>query len=147
MVDQTTMNRRFPRQTHIRANLAGLAHDALTLAELQVQLLSVDLRDARRGAATALALVLAGGVLALGCVPLLLLGGAQLLVERAHWPESGAYAAVGVLAAAAAVLVLRMGWRRTTRALATVQRSREELLETVRWLKESLKPADERNAL
>jgi hypothetical protein len=147
MVDQTTMNRRFPRQTHIRANLAGLAHDALTLAELQVQLLSVDLRDARRGAATALALVLAGGVLALGCVPVLLLGGAHLLVEQAHWPESGAYAASGALGAVAALLVLRLGWRRTTQALATVQRSREELLETVRWLKESLKPADERNAL
>lgn len=146
MVDQTTLNRRYP-QTHIRANLAGLAHDALTLAELQVQLLSVDLRDARRGAATALALVLGGGVLALGCVPVLLLGGAQLLVEQARWPESAAYAAVGALAAVAALLVLRLGWRRTTRALATVQRSREELLETVRWLKESLRPADERSFL
>lgn len=143
MVDQTTMNRRFP-QTHIRANLAGLAHDALTLAELQVRLLSVDLREARRGAATALALLVAGGVLALGCVPLLLLGGARLLVELARWPESGAYAAIGVLAAVLALLILRLGWRRTTRALATVQRSREELLETVRWLKESLRPSDER---
>jgi protein-S-isoprenylcysteine O-methyltransferase Ste14 len=143
MVDQTTLNRRYARPTHIRANLAGLAHDALTLAELQVRLLTVDLRDARRGAGTALALLLAGAILALGCVPLLLIGGARLLVDLADWPASAAYAAVGALAAAVALVLLRLGWRHTTAALATVQRSREELMETLRWLKDSLRPSSD----
>lgn len=146
MADQATINRGSDRPTHIRANLAGLAHDALTLAELQVQLLTVDLRDARRGAGTALSQVLVGAVLALGCVPVLFLAAAHLLIETAGWPASGAYAAVATLAAVVAIILLRLGWRRTSQALATVQRSRTELVETLRWLKESLRPSVESNS-
>jgi protein-S-isoprenylcysteine O-methyltransferase Ste14 len=140
MADQTTLNWR-ERPTRIRKNLAGLAHDALTLAELQVQLLSLDLRDARQGAGTALSQVLVGAVLALGAIPVLLLAAAHLLVESAEWPPSVAYATVGVLAALVALVLVRLGWRRTARSLATVQRSRTELMETLRWLKESLRPS------
>jgi protein-S-isoprenylcysteine O-methyltransferase Ste14 len=145
MADQATIDRPGDRPTRIRANLAGLAHDALTLAELQVQLLTVDLRDARRGAGTALSQVLIGAVLALGCVPVLILAAAHLLIEIAEWPASGAYAVGAILAAVAAMILLRLGWRRTSQALATVQRSRTELLETLRWLKESLRPAEQSN--
>jgi hypothetical protein len=141
MVDQTTMNWQRERPTRIRANLAGLAHDALTLAELQVQLLTVDLRDARRGAGTALVQVLIGTVLALGCVPVLLLAAAHVLIETVQWPGSAAFGVTGVGVAAVAAILLRIGWRRTTQAIATVQRSRAELVETLRWLKDSLRPS------
>jgi hypothetical protein len=42
-----------------------------------------------------------------------------------------------------ALVLLRLGWRHTTAALATVQRSREELMETLRWLKDSLRPSSD----
>jgi hypothetical protein len=67
------------------------------------------------------------------------------LIEFAAWPASGACAVVAILAAVVAIILLRLGWRRTSQALATVQRSRTELVETLRWLKESLRPAEQSN--
>lgn len=121
------------------ANLAGLAHDALSLAELQVQLLSVDLRDAKRGAGPALALLVVGAVLALGSIPVLLIAGAASLIEYADWSSPAAHGVMGAAAVALAVLLLRIGWNRTVRALGTVQRSRSEFTETLQWLKNSLR--------
>jgi len=123
----------------LRQNLSGLAHDALTLVELQFRLLGVDLRDARRGIGFSLAGMAVGMVLVLGCIPILMLAGAQALVEFLHWPASAAYAAVGVAAAVLAILLLRWGWGGMFRSLQTVERSRAEFSETLRWLKNSLK--------
>lgn len=142
MADQATIDRPPRRPTRIRTNLAGLAHDALTLIELQVQLLGVDLRDAGRGARTAFVQVIVGVVLALGCVPVLLLALAQLLIETANWPGSAAYAVMGLGAALLAAGLLWWGWRTTRQAVTTVQRSRTELTETIQWLKDSLRPAE-----
>jgi hypothetical protein len=128
----------------MRENLSGLAHDALTLAELQVRLLSVDLHDARRGAGESVASLAAGAMLGLGAVPLLLFAAAQGLIEQLEWSPAGAHAAVGVVAAAVAGVLLRLGWTRLIRALATLQRSRAELCETLRWLKDSLRPGGRR---
>ena len=142
MADQATMNRTRRRPLRIRTNLAGLAHDALTLVELQVQLLGVDLRDAGRGARAAGVLVVIGVVLALGCVPILLLAMAHVLMEAVNWPGSAAYTVLGLSAALIAAGLLWCGWRTGRQAIATVQRSRAELMETIRWLKESLRPGE-----
>lgn len=123
----------------LRENLSGLAHDALTLAELQIQLLSVDVRDARRGAGLAFAQIMIGVILALGCIPILMLAAAHALIELLDWPAPAAYAAIGVAAACVSAILLRFGWGGILRSLATVQRSRAEFGETMRWLKDSLK--------
>lgn len=141
MVDQATMNDRREPPTRVRESLSDLAHDAVTLAELQVQLLSVDLRDARRGAGPALSQLIAGTVLALGSVPILLLAAAHVLVATLQWPPMGAYALVGAVAALLAAVLVGVGWRQAMRAAATVQRSRSEFMETLRWFKQSLRPS------
>ena len=136
---QTHLNGDAETRSGLRSSLAGLAHDALTLAELQVRLLTVDLRDARRTTGSALAGLLAGGVLALGAVPLLLLGAAHALIQFLAWPTAAAYAAVGAVAAAFAASLIWFGWKAVVHALTTVKRSRSEFTETLRWLKSSLK--------
>jgi hypothetical protein len=145
MVDQATLDRGGSPPRRVRHNLGELAHDAITLVELQVQLLAVDLRDARRGASAAVVQIAAGACLGIGAVPLLLLAGAQLLIDLLGWSSAGAYATAGILAVAIAGALLWAGWRQSVHAVATVQRSKTEFEETLRWLKGSLHPpaADE----
>lgn len=136
MDHQTTMNRRTPWP--VRQQLGDLVHDALTLAELQVELLKVDVRDARRGAALALALIGIGSALALGSIPLLLFAAAQALVEGLAWPAPWAYLAVGGAAVLGATCLVWMGARRASGAMGTIHRSKAEFAETLRWFKGSL---------
>jgi len=139
MDDQTTLNGADPAVHGLRQNLSGLAHDTLTLAELQVQLLGVDLREARQGAGMAVGEMAVGFVLLLGCIPILMLAAAQALIEFLPWPASASYAVVAVVSAIVAVALLRLGWGGLFRSLKTIQRSRAELGETLRWLKTALK--------
>ncbi|MBL8849925.1 MAG: phage holin family protein [Planctomycetaceae bacterium] len=140
MVDQTQINGR--RAGTVRQNLAGLAHDAITLAELQCQLFAVDLRQVRRVAMTACAQLAAGAVLALGCLPVLLAAGSQTLIEVWNWPAAAAHAAVGGTALAIAVGLMWLGWRKLGRSLKTMERSRSEFSETLAWLKTSLRASE-----
>jgi hypothetical protein len=136
---QATVKRRTPG---VRRHLGELVHDALTLAELQVELLKVDLRDARRGAAWALALVGMGAVLALGSIPVLLFAAAHGLIVGFDWPAPWAYLAVGGVAAMIAGLLAWWGTRQVSAAIGTFDRSRSELKETLQWFKGSLHRTD-----
>lgn len=138
MVTQTTMNGN--SNPHVGENLAGLAHDVANLAELQIQLLAVDLRDARSQAGPAAVFLGAGAVAALGAVPVLLMGLGYLLVEWAEWSAAAALLTVSLIAIVGGLTVLYLGWKRLMSAAGTLQRSKSELVETLHWLKESLKP-------
>lgn len=138
MDDQRTMNRR----THgVRKNLGDLVHDAVTLAELQVELLKVDMRDARRGVVLALGLIGTGAVLALGTIPILLSSAAHALILHANWSAPLAYLVVGGVAAFVAGGLVWIGVSRAAGAVGTVQRSKAEFAETLRWFKGSLRQA------
>jgi uncharacterized membrane protein YqjE len=121
-------------------NFSRFAHDLTTLTELQVRLLAVDVRDAKQKSGAAAALLLGGAVLMLGCIPVLLLGLAQLLIEFAQWPASGAYACVAVAALIIGGAVGYAGWNKLMSAAGTLGRSRAELLETLQWIKKALRP-------
>jgi hypothetical protein len=118
--------------------LGELVHDALTLAELQVELLKVDLRDARKGVTIALALIGIGAVLALGSIPILLFAAAQALVDGLNWPAPWAYLAVGLVTMMGALLLVWIGAHKATGAVGTIHRSKTEFAETLRWFKGSL---------
>lgn len=140
MVRQTPMNR--GPVPPVRHSLSGLAHDAITLAELQCQLLAVDARDARRGGTKALVALGVGAILGLACLPVLLIAGAHALIELLAWPGWVAYAAVGTAALTVAAILGWTGSRKLLRSLQTVGRSREEFLTTLRWFKQSLRPSE-----
>jgi len=139
MVDQKAVGTNGKGATRFGRNLSGFAHDVATLAELQLRLVGVDVRDASRTAGPAAAFLGSAIVLGLGAAPVLLAALSFLLVEAAGWSYAGAFGLVAVLSVAAAGVVGSIGWRRLTSAIGTLQRSRDELIETVRWIKESLK--------
>ncbi len=116
-------------------NLFEFAGDCTSLAELQVQLTALDARDAAARAAVPLGAAVLGLALLLAGVPVLLVGGAELLHAHSTLGRGGAYLAV---AATALVLGAGLGWfglTRLARVGTSFARSREELTRNLAWVK------------
>ncbi len=129
----------------IRHGMRQLTHDVVTLAELQANLLQVELREwLRRSATPAAMLALAATVVALASLPVLLLGLAHYVATAAEWTLAAALIAVGVGGIAVAALCGVAAWQLVRRANGAFTRFRTELMHNVRWLKQALSqgPAD-----
>jgi len=141
MVDQATMNRRNPA-TKFGRNVSGYAHDIVTLVELQLRLFAVDLRDGSKSAGIGLVAMAAGILAALGALPLIFVTVAAALIQFAGWSYTlsfGASALLGLIVGASATY---FGWKRLLKAGQTFGRSKAEAVETLRWIKESLRPTE-----
>lgn len=120
-------------------NMAELTHDAIALAELQVELLRHDMNQALGRLVVPVA-VLAGAVaLLLSCVPLALVCVALFIAEGTVLTNAQAFLltlamglVVGGLAAFAGAWFLR-------KSFAVLARSRDEFLQNVRWIKTMFK--------
>jgi hypothetical protein len=142
MVDQATLNAEHNgrgQPAGVGRSVSGLAHDVIVLAELQTQLLALDLRDSGSRAALPLALLVSAVLLALGSMPVLLLGIGWLLVRQAGWTEGAAFLNVGGGAVLLAAATAWIGSRRLQSAVTILARSTQELSENIQWLKQTLK--------
>lgn len=123
----------------LQSSTRRLAHDIVTLADLQLQLFRADGREMARQAAPKLILAGAGLVIAASSLPLLMVGLAYALVESAGFPIWAAMltsAVIGIIIGAIAVVV---GIKRLQPLSGIWQRSTGELRENVEFLKETLK--------
>lgn len=145
MVGQATMNGRQTGTRQVTRNVSELAHDVITLAELQAQLLACDLRDGKSRAIGPIVSMAAGLILALGTMPVLLMGIGWLLVNHAGWSEGAALLVAGGGGLVVSGGLAWFGWRRLKAALAIIARSRNELAENIRWLKGTLKRGEARH--
>jgi hypothetical protein len=122
----------------MRRNLGQLGNDVMTLAELQVELLQVDMREWLRACTVPLLLLAAGLLLGLASFPVLLLSMAYGLGHVTDWPMWARLLAAGgaglVLAGVLAVAAIQL-LRRDVKILS---RSSAELRRNVRWLRELL---------
>jgi hypothetical protein len=123
----------------LKQSFADVLHDVSDLAELQWELLGVDVKEARQRAATALWTLLAAGVVTLGLLPVLLLGVAQLLVLYTGLPEAWANLCIAIAVAVACGIAAKVAANRLSRAAAGFGRSREELRQNIRWMKRVIK--------
>jgi hypothetical protein len=147
MVHQTKVNTNGQPadEPNVAASFSGLAHDAIELAELQAQLLKLDVKAAARNGRTGLVLGTVGVCLLLGCVPVALLALAEVFVAQYGWSRAGS---LGVAAAIGLVLSAGAGaaaWYRLRRGLASLQRSRDELNRNIAWIKSNLKRDKQRS--
>lgn len=120
-------------------NFGDFVHDVVTLSELQAKLLAADLKDFRAGATVPAALMAAAGIVALGCVPVLLMAVAWLLVDYRVMSHGWAFltsTGVGLLLAG---VLGGVGWFSFRRHLAALQRSQVELERNITWIKSVLK--------
>ncbi len=132
-------NGRTPAPRAVVENLGEFLHDVVTLGELQTKLFTADVRDFKSGALVPIALMGLAGVLALGCLPVLLTGLAWLLVDYDVLQRGWAFlvAAAGGLAVTA--ILGAVGWFWFRRQLAVLSRSQVELERNITWIKSVLK--------
>ncbi|MBX3436927.1 MAG: phage holin family protein [Planctomycetaceae bacterium] len=128
-----------PAGTALRQNIAVLAHDVITLTELQAQLFTIDLRETWQRSLVPLGMLLGGTILALGAIPVLLLGIGWVLVRQAGWSEGAAFATTSGGTLLVAAIAAWVGWQALKSALATLLRSKAELTNNVHWIKSALK--------
>jgi len=121
--------------SQVTSHASGLAYDLITLAELQAKLAYLDLREAgKRSAASGVALA-AMVALFLSAIPVVLLGLAALLVDRADWSRAGACLLVGGVTAGVAVLVGLICFGRLRRVTSVFSRTQQELQENLEFVK------------
>jgi hypothetical protein len=143
MVDQTKVNG-WPRRAEappraIARSTGELIEDLLTLAELQLRLLVLDVRQGLLRLAIATGAVVAGAVLLLGCVPIAIAATALCLVETTPLTLAQAFGVsllggvllAGGLAATGIVYVRRR--------LDILKRSRAEWRENAQWFRSALR--------
>jgi hypothetical protein len=141
MAHQTSVNsgngRAEAPATVIAQNLGDCARDVVELGDLQIRLLQADLKQSMRQAilpAVSCALALAFGM---ACFPVLLMAIAYLFVELAQWSFAASFfAATGIGLLIAGLLGAVAWW--AVRRITGLERSKKELTENVRWLKEAL---------
>jgi hypothetical protein len=123
---------------NVLTSFSDLAHDVIELAELQAQLLKLDAIASGKTLRTAVVFLLSSVCLLLGCLPILWLTIAEVLVEYAGWKRTPSLAvafACGLLIAGG---LGAWGWRRLSTMFSSFERSREEFVRNLNWVKSNL---------
>jgi hypothetical protein len=124
---------------NVATSFAGLTHDVIELAELQAQLLALDVKSTSRKARTSLILVIVGVCLLLGTIPIALATVAQVLIQQFGWSPMAGFASASLLGALLSAGMLGAAWSRFRSGIVTMHRSREEFNRNIAWVKSSLR--------
>ncbi|HVT30403.1 MAG TPA: phage holin family protein [Lacipirellulaceae bacterium] len=128
-----------PKEPNVGASFSELAHDVIELAELQAQLMVLDVKSATRKTRTSLILAVTAFCILLGSIPVALYTLAQLFVVWFNWPQ---WAGLGLSTIVGLVISACIGggaWLRFKSGPGTMERSREELSRNIAWIKSSLR--------
>jgi uncharacterized membrane protein YqjE len=130
MDHKTTLNGSGTRDAsaHVLAqNMAGIAHDMIMIAELQVQLFAVDLRALRKGVVRGLVIWVIACALLFAALPTALIGAGLWLADVTHVSTAAALLGVALGAFLLVMGLLIAGWLQFTRQRAALNRSTKEL--------------------
>jgi hypothetical protein len=130
---------------NVATSFAGLTHDVIELAELQAQLLALDVKSTSQKARTSFILVAVGVCMLLGTVPIALVTVAELLVQQFGWSRAAGFATATLLGVLLAAGILGAAWSRFRAGVVTMQRSREEFNRNIAWVKSSLRSRAQEN--
>lgn len=142
MVHQAEVNsngKAKPAEPNVAASFSGLAHDAIELAELQARLLKLDVQSAARNGGMSIALAVIGICLLLGCVPVALVALGEVFVAQWGWSRAAAFGTAAAIGLALSAGAAAAAWIRVRTALASLQRSRDELNRNIAWIKSNLR--------
>jgi len=123
----------------VARNLAEVAHDAVTIAELQAALLKTEMKQCSENTMAPLGLFVAAGLIFVGCIPVLMLALAFVLSESTGLSQAISTVIVvlgGFLTSAILGLVAYQKLRKNSLAF---DRSRAEFSRNVTWIKQALK--------
>jgi hypothetical protein len=119
--------------------MAALAHDVTSIAELQAKLMAQDIKEGSRLFRRSVICAVLGGTLLLACLPVGLIGIAEVLVATAGWTEWTAYLVTSGAGILISGVFLWLCWSAIRQSAGTMRRSNEELARNVQWLKQALR--------
>lgn len=144
MVDQATkLNRNGERMTpsgHMGRNVSGLAHDLMTLVELQYQLLMADLKAGVSRAIVPVAAIAVGAILVFIALLMLVSSVALVIQESTDLTAGAAFAITGGSAIVLAAILMFAAWMKLRSSFDVLDRSSQEFKENLRSIKAALKP-------
>lgn len=139
MDDQTKAdNSKGTQQSASRGFATGagnFAQDVLTLAELQAQLLAIDVRECRARMTVPVLLLLGGFAIALACFPIGLAAFALCLIQFFNTTYATGFLIAFLVGAILGTLMSIIGWRRVGNRLTVLKRSQHELARNLLWIK------------
>jgi hypothetical protein len=127
------------KEPNVATSMSELTHDVIELAELQAQLLTLDLKSVTRQSRTSILLSVVGICLLVGTVPDLLLAIGEYFVEQHGWTHAAGYGLAAAISILASAVLLGLGWNRFQSGLKSLHRSRDELRRNIAWIKSSLR--------
>lgn len=114
------------------------AHDVLTLAELQAELLAADVRECRQSARIPALLLLCGLAVTISCFPVALTALALFLTRFFETSYACGFLLAFLIGAVVGVALIGVGWFQVSRRVAVLRRSQQELIRNLRWIRKVL---------
>ncbi len=124
------------------SNITALARDLARMADLQMQLLSLDVQQFWAGARSGVFALCLAGIAVLGALPVLLLAFAGLLQRMLNLTPEIAGLIVGSVFVVGGTGTLWFSLRKIGKAARCLKRSQEELSENLTWVREALHQDD-----
>ncbi len=141
MVSQATINGQ-PRideaAAQVSEGVANLATELITLTELQARLAVLDLQESGSLAIKPISLLSGGAGLALGTIPIILLGFTWLLDRMTSLTLDGAAFVVALISLVISGICIGVGYSHTKQAFCVLNRSREEFRANLQWIKKAI---------
>lgn len=122
-------------QASFAESVAKFIRDLLRMGDLQLQLLSIDLKAVGQSARFATALGLVGLGLLVGSVPVLMFGVAGVLHLLSRIPMEYAWLLVGGMGCTLGMIVLGNAVNRLTQVSLAMKRSQEEFHKNLEWVR------------
>jgi uncharacterized membrane protein YqjE len=119
-------------------DVGEFSHDMLTLAELQARLFVTDLQECRERVFVPGLVLLCGAALGLACFPVALAALALLLVQVFETSHATGFLLATTVGAILSALLGVSGWLLVRKRLAVLQRSQQELVRNLCWIKKVL---------
>jgi uncharacterized membrane protein YqjE len=134
------------QEPNVAASVSELTHDVIELAELQAQLLALDIKATSQKSRTSLLLAAIGICVLLGSIPVVLFALAELFVAQFEWSPAAGFAVAALVGVLLSALFLVAGWYRFKSGFDTLARSREEFSRNLTWIKSTLRSRGRPNA-
>jgi len=123
----------------VARNLAEVAHDAVTIAELQAALLKTELKQCSENTMGPMALLMVASLIFVGCIPVLMLALAFVLSESTGLSQALSTVIVVVSGFVISAILGLAAYQKLRKNSIAFERSRTEFSRNVAWIKQALK--------